>query len=235
MPEQSAQTRQWTLASRWRDPRVRLASIVGLTLLCSVLLPAVPIFVGVFLVLAVALHAWSPELRPYVDTILRVPIGRPSMRRARLLTLAGAGGLLILVGSVSARFVGQLRTEWELEQGQREFAEEYAIELLARARSHLSKGDLEGAELALMGADATVILDAEWQAELDGLLELVRHSNDPEGILSILIGLPQAEFEDFAKGASVPEALEFGEHALTKRAVELARIQLPEARRARSG
>lgn len=213
---------------------LRIAVIIGLTLLCSVLLPAVSIVLGVCLVFAVALHAWSPELRPYVDRLLRVPVARASTRHKRLTLAAGAGALLILSGAVGATVRGRLRSEWEQAGRQREVAEENVAELLTRARDFLDVGNVDGAELVLLDADAVIATGSGQRAEVDDLLERVRRSGDSEAILDILTRLPQDEFESFKAGESVPEALEFPERALTSRAVELALAQLDEAQQARA-
>lgn len=154
----------------------RHAVLVGLALLCSVVLPVIPIFVGVFLVLGVGLHVGLPELRPYLDTLLRVPVGRPATRRTRLVVEASAGVLLVLIGSASATFRGQLRSEWRQDQEQRAHVDEQVSGLLARARSQLSSGAVGAAELTLLEADAIIGIDAESRAQVDDLLERVRRS-----------------------------------------------------------
>ena len=77
-------------------------------------------------------------------------------------------------------------------------------------------------------------MDPGRRDEVDGLLERVRRSGDRQAILAILARLPREEFEAFQSGASVPQALEFGERALTFRAVEIARAQLEEAQQLRA-
>lgn len=217
-----------------RHPAARLAGIVALTLLGAVVLPVVPIVLGVFLIGAVALHAWSPDLRPIVQPLLRVPVAGAGKRHARLLVAASVGVLLVLSGSVGATMRGRLRSEWEQREGELVAAEATAIEILARARHKLSAGDVEGAELELMEADAIVAIDSERQAEVSDLLERVLRSGDADAILDILTGLSPAEFEALQHGGSVPAALQFPERALTYRAVDLALALLDEARHRRA-
>jgi hypothetical protein len=216
-----------------RHVRIRRASILALAVVCSVVLPVVAIFLGVFLMAAAALHAWSFSLRPYLQPILRVPVARPHQRRTRLLVAAGAGALLVLCGSLGATIRGQLRSQWEQRATRLEDGDKRVREILDRARFQLSVGNIEGAELELLNADAVVGMDDARRAEVDDLLQRVRLARDPKAILAVLTQLPQGEFEAFAKGESVPEALVFPEQALTLRAVDIALRQIDEARKAR--
>jgi hypothetical protein len=226
--------RQAPGTSTARTVGIRLAVIGALVLLCSAVLPVLPIFCGGLLIVAAAIHAGLPELRPLVDPVLRVPVGRAGKRHAHLLLMAGVGVLLVGGGSVGATMRGRLSGEWEQRERRRELAEGHVTKILERARHFLSVGDVGAAELVLLEADAFSDVDADTRAEIDGLLERVRRSGDPDAILAILTRLPQEEFEAFQQGASMPQALEFGERVLTYRAVEVARAQLDEARRARA-
>jgi hypothetical protein len=219
----------------WMQPTGRRrAVIVALALLCSILLPAVAIFLGVFLLAAVAVHAWSPSLQPFVQPLLRVPVGRPATRYARLLVFAGAAILLVLSGSVGATVRGHLRSRGEGRAMQREAEDQHLAQLLERAREQLSAGSVEGAELVLLDAEAMVATDSEQRAELDELLERVRLCRDPQAILAILSELPQKELDAFEQGEVIPQALEFPEQALTARAVEIALGQIDRAQQLRT-
>jgi hypothetical protein len=212
---------------------MRRAAIGAAALVCSVVMPVVAIFLGVFLIAAAALHAWSFSLRPYLQPILRVPVARPHQRRRRLLVAGGAGALLVLSGSVGATLRGQLRSQWEQRATRLEDGDKRAAELLERARFELSVGNIEGAELVLLDAEAIAPLDEARRAEVDELLEKVRLARDPRAILRVLTELPQEEFEAFERGESVPEALVFPERALTLRAVDIGLGEIDEARRRR--
>jgi hypothetical protein len=234
MQEHLATARQEPLTSGWPlvlRPRVIFAA---LALLCSVVFPALPIFFGALLICAVGLHAFSPDVRPYVQLLLRVPTATGFRARARLLLLAGAGVLLVVCGSAAANLRGHLRGRWAHGERRREAAEESVTGVLSRARALISAGNVEGAELVLMDADAIPDVDAGRQREVDELLERVRRSRDSRAILDILVRLPQAEFDALEKGGAVPAALDLGERALTYRAVEIALQQLEEARRLRA-
>jgi hypothetical protein len=235
MQQEPARTLPSSVKSALRHVGTRRAGIAVLVLLCSFFLPVVAIFLGVFLIAAVAVHAWSFTLRPLVQPILRVPVGRPGKRRARLLAAAGAGALLVLSGSVGATIRGHLRTQWEQRATRREADDLQAVELLQRARDQLSLGNVEAAELVLIDADALVALDPARRAEVDDLLARVRLSRDRQAILGVLTQLPEEEFEAFAKGGEhVPAAIDFPEQALTYRAVEIAIEQIDAARTARA-
>lgn len=234
MEEQPTGTQPPPKAARMRRAGLQAAAAVAFILLCSLFFPAVPIILGVLLLVAAALHAWSADLRPYVQLLLRVPVARASKRHARLLLAAGAGLILMLCGAVGATTRGHLRTEREQRVKAREAGEQVVIELLERARDHLATGNIVGAELALTEADEIVDAGPEKQAEVDELLERVRRSGDSRAIRDILIQLPQEEFEAFEQGASVPKALEFPEQTLTIQAVDLALAELARAQQARA-
>lgn len=232
MLKELAKTRLSPETPGTRRVAIRRASIVAGALVGCVLLPVVAIFLGVFLIAAAALHAWSFSLRPYLQPILRVPVARPHQRRTRLLVAGGAGALLVLCGSVGATIRGQLRSQWEQRATRLEDGDKRVGEILDRARFQLSAGNIEGAELELLNADGIVMDDAR-RAEVDELLQRVRLARDPKAILAVLTQLPREEFEAFEKGESVPEALVFPERALTLRAVNIALGQIDEARKAR--
>jgi hypothetical protein len=231
MHEHATKSPQPALAWRTRHAGIRTAAIVALALLGSVALPVVPIFLGLFLIVAVAVYTWMPDLQPYVQPLLRVPLGRASKHRTRLLLTAGAGLLLIAGGSAGATVRGTLRTEWKQRESLQQHAEQRTAELLARARERLSVGDVDGCELVLLEADALVGMDAGSRSEVDELLARIRRSGDSQAILGILTRLPQKEFDAFARGEAVPDDLELGERALSLRAVEIARAQMDEAQR----
>jgi len=233
MEEQYTATAQLE-TTRTNGIGVRAGVAAGLVLLCSAFLPALAIFLGVLLILAVALHAWAPDLRPYVQSLLRMPVVSPSMRRARLTLLAGAGVLLVASGAAGATIRGQMVSQWEQRERRIEVAEEGVGELLERARSLIAAGEVESAEFLLLDADAAAAVDGVKQDEVDDLLDRVHRSGNSQAILELLTDLSQKEFQAFEQGASVPAALEFGEPALTARAVELALAQLERARQIRA-
>jgi hypothetical protein len=212
----------------------RLAIVVGLGLLLCALLPIVPILLGVFLLGAVAVHAWAPELRPYVEPFVRVPIDRPGKRATHLLLVAGAGVLLVMLGSVSASIRGSWSAKWEVHQELRATTDDSVTRLLDRAEALLAASNVAGAELALVDARSMASLDPRQKGRIDDLLGRIRRSGDSEVIGKIVAGLTRTELAALQSGTAVPEALEFGERALTYRAVELA-LALLEAERTRSG
>lgn len=209
------------------------AALVG-TLLCSALLPGVPILIGMLLLLAVALHVWTPELQPYLQPILRVPVAAAARRRARLALVGGVGALLVVSGAVGATARGHLRSRWDQDERRRETAEQDAQRLMARVQEHLAGGDVLSAELALMDAERIADMEPERRAEFDALLERVRRSGDAPAILALLVALPQEAFEAFESSRRVPPQFEYPERALTMRVVAIALEQLPEARRRRA-
>lgn len=227
-------TRQTSDTSSSRDLWIRTGTTVGLVLLCSCFVPAVPIFLGVLMIAALVLHAASRELRPFVDRVLRMPVARASTRHARLTLVGGAGVLLIISGAIGATTRGHLRSAWEQREGRREFVGQGVREHMQRANDLLAVGDVEGAELALLDAEAIADSDSERREEINALLERVHRSGDTDAILDVLTKLPQKEFETFQAGTSIPKDLEFGERALTRRAVELAVTQIEAARRLRA-
>lgn len=214
---------------------VKIGAVVVCTLLCSGLLPGVPILIGVLLMLAVALHTWTPDLQPYLQPILRVPVAAAATRRARLLLIAAVGGLLVVSGAVGATTRGHLRSRWEQDDRRREVAEQDAERLMARVQDHLAGGDVLSAELALMDSERIADMDPERREQFAALLERVRASGDGRAILAVLVGLPKSAFEAFETSQHVPPQFEYPERALTMRVVAIALEQLPEARRLRAG
>lgn len=146
------------------------AVCVALALLFSALLPAVPIMLGVLLVVAVALHVALPDLRPYLDPVLRVPVGRPRMRHGRLALAACAGVLLVAGGSVGATLGTEARVERERRRREQEQTEGQLEALLRDARDHLAAGNVGRAELALMDAAELGSGTSEQQREVERLL-----------------------------------------------------------------
>jgi hypothetical protein len=201
----------------------------------SVTVPLAVVFLGVLLVALVALDSSVPGLVPGLRPLLRVPVAPVFQRRMRLVLAGGFGVLLVVCGTAGAKLSSQVRTEWRLDQSQRLAAETQVIGLLEQAREHLSAGEVELAELTLMDARGVSAIEPQRQREIDELLERVRRSGDSAAILKILLALPAEEFEAFARGESVPPALELGERTLTYRAVELARSQIEAARAQRAG
>ena len=213
---------------------VRAGAVTGLALLCSVLLPVVPILLGMLLVGAVALHGAAPRLRPLVQPLLRVPIARPAKRRARLLLAAGAGVLLVAGGWAGSTVRGHLGTAWEQRADRRAAAEQDAEELLKRARAELAAGNIGRAELALLDAQKIEDVEPETRAEAGDLLGRLQRSGDRRAILEILTQLSEEEFGAFERAEVLPDALDFGERTLNLQAVELALDQLEQARQARA-
>jgi hypothetical protein len=214
---------------------VKIGAVVVCTLLCSGLLPGVPILIGVLLMLAVALHTWTPDLQPYLQPILRVPVAAAATRRARLVLIAAVGGLLVVSGAVGATTRGHLRSRWEQDDRRREVAEQDAERLMGRVEDHLAGGDVLSAELALMDAERIADMDPERREQFAQLLERVRRSGDGPAILAVLVGLTPEAFSAFETSQRLPPQFEFPERALTMRAVAIALEQLPEARKRRAG
>lgn len=213
----------------------RIGLVAALTMLCSAFVPGVPILVGVLLVIAVALHVWTPELQPFLQPILRVPVATAGRRRARLLLVAAVGGLLVVSGAVGATTRGHLRGRWDQDQRRREIAEQDATRLMQRIEEHLAGGDVQAAELALMEVERIVGIDDGRRAEFDKLHGRMRRAGDARAILEVLVGLPSEAFAAFETNRRVPAEFEFPERALTMRAVEIALAQLEDARRLRAG
>jgi hypothetical protein len=213
---------------------IRCAVVGVCALAASALVPVVPIVAGALLVAAVGIHLGLAEMRPYLDPVLRVPVGRARKRHTWLALVAGFGCALVACGSVGAAFRGRLDGERLQRELRGELASGHVETVLKRARHFLAVGDLGAAELVLLEADAMVGLDDERRAEVDRLLDDLRRSGDQQAILTILTRMPEAEFDAFQRGAAVPAAFGFGEKMLTRRAVESARSQLDEARRLRA-
>jgi hypothetical protein len=227
-----AQTTEHGPLSSWAAVgRKGQACLIALVLLGSLFLPVVPIVVGVFLVAAVVVHVSLPELQPYVQPVLRVPVERTERRVRRLLLFAGGGLLLVVVGASGAKIRGHVLGTWTERGRQQEFAEQSESELLDRARARLAAGDVAGAELVLIDAEG---IDGGKADEVDELLERIRRSDDAKAILDVLVRLSRKDFDALEKGEAVPEDLDLGERALTYRAVELASEQMDEARRLRA-
>jgi hypothetical protein len=166
-------------ASRASGSRAVLIGVPAVALLCCVLLPVLTFFVGGFLVVAVALHAGSSAMRPFLEPVLRVPVAAPRKRHAHLLLLAGAGLVLLVGGSVGASINGHLRGTIE-QRGRVSELEARKLEtLLERARRHMAAGELEEAELVLLNAQETVAEGTGGRSEVEALLALVRSSGRP--------------------------------------------------------
>ena len=211
-------------------PRVAVGVALAVVA-AAVLLPAILMVTGAFLVIAVGIHVWAPALRPYSDLILRVPVARARRRHTHLAVAAGAGVLLVAAGAGSATLRGQFLSERAQLERDQEAAAEKVDELFVDARQRLDSGDAGGAEFVLMNAEG---VDTERRSEVDELLDRMRRSADSAVILEILVELDAEDFAAMEDGSAVPEALDFGEPALTYRAVELAITQLDEARHKRT-
>ena len=236
-------TRMQETATERRKPekqrRIRrvgpwVAAGVALAGIGVVLLPAIPIVLGVLLVVAVAVHAWWPDVRPYAATILRVPVARPGRQYAHLALVAGAGVLLVAAGAAGATLRGRISSEWAQRSRQTEATAARVDGILARARQRIGSGDVPGAELALFEVDTIDDIDARRRDEVDELRGRVQRSGDARAILDILVALSADDFAALEDGTAVPEAFELGERALTYRAVSLALDQLDTARRERA-
>lgn len=215
-PKPAWQPRDW----------VRPALVVAV-LTCSAVLPVIPMFVGTLLVIATVVHATLPELRLYLDPVLRIPVGRPAMRRQRLLIVTATGVLLLSIGLVGATVGGNLRGQWTGRR-QRETPVEQVEEIVAEVRGHLSRGDFARAEYTLLNTrpDDPSVREAvsEW-------LDRLRRSGDYEAILDTMIELSPEELGALEAGTFVPDGLEFDDPILTDRAVRIARERVDEARR----
>jgi hypothetical protein len=201
--------------------------ILALALLGCVTLPVVPIFLGVFLVVAAGLFG-SSSFRPVLRPVLRVLVGGASAGRAILLALVGV--VLVASGSMGATLRGHWRSEWT----QRQERPDLGDDILERAGQALSRTDIEGAEFVLMEADRIDGIDPATRREIEGLLERIHRCGDAQVALEVLTGLAPEEFEAFEQGASVPPALQYEERALTYRSVQVARSQVEQARRLRA-
>lgn len=221
-------------ASGWfRSPLGLALTGFGAVLGC-LLLPAVPMLLGMLLLVAVVLQAVLPDLLPLTHRLLQVPIGQRGMLRTRLAIVASVGVILVAVGAVSANFRGQLRMRWEQRVQRQEMAEKGVNGLLEQARDLVARGDVDGAQFVLLEAEKIEGLDSWMREDLDELLGRIHRSGDAPAILQILLKLDDAEFEALAAGREVPGALEFPESSLTQRAVSIALAQVEDARRARA-
>jgi hypothetical protein len=207
-----------TLQAEARSPLPRLAAVVGLGLVVTLFAPFVPIVAGVLLLVAVAMYIWSPDLRPYVESIVRIPVASPATRHTRLALFAGAGIALVVMGSVTSSVRGTWRSTSEQRDRQEE-AGANVTKLIDRAQNRLDTGNILAAEAVLLDARVITDLDPARMAEIDELLGRIHRSGDPETIRSIVAGLEPQAVEALESGSSVPTALDFGEPALTDRAV----------------
>jgi hypothetical protein len=212
-----------------------IAVTSGSVVLGCLLLPAVPILLGVLVLGAVALHLVLPDLLPWTHQLLRVPIGQRTQLRTRLAIVASAGVILVTVGAISATVRGRVRMYWSMRAQHQELAEKGVVGQLEQARALVAKGDIDGAEYVLLDVSHSEGLDSWIREDVDGLLERIRRSGDAQAILAILLRLDSGDFEAFASGQVVPGELEFPESSLTQRAVSIAQAQIENARRARSG
>lgn len=158
---------------------LRIATAVAVAGLCSVFVPVVPFFVGAFLLVAASVHLGAPALHPFLDPLLRVPVGAPAKRRARVLLVAGAGVLLLSSGAVGAGIHGRLHGEEEQRRRVREQAEQQIDDLLERAENDLSAGDVGRAELELLDAEALLDGDSSRAGDVHELLDRVRRARVP--------------------------------------------------------
>ncbi len=217
--------------------RTRLvASSAGLVLLAGigiVFLPWIPILLGVLLLAAVGGHFASPDVRRFVQPLLGMPVAGPGRRGVQLFLAASLGVLLLASGSMGASIRGQLRGSWQRRELLRAADEEQRVLVWDRVEEHLATGNVESARFALLEAEK-LDLDPELRSQLADLLERLRLCNEPATILDLLLHLSEEDFDAVRTGAYVPQALEFGEPALTRRAVGLALAQFDEAERLRA-
>lgn len=217
--------------SRAREAATRALLLLALGVLLCVALPALSIALGVFLLVAVGVHVWAPELRAPAELFLRAVVVRAAPDRRRLLGAAAcAGGLLILGGSVSATLRGELRSEREHRERERALEEERLRELLERAEEQLGARQVDAAELTLLELVELVPPTVEGYGEAEQLRERVRRSGDPATLRAILDGLPPDERRALEEGRAVPRTLDFGHPALNARALRLALVLIEEAR-----
>ena len=224
MPLQPANRGETAPEDESRLTRRWLAVLVGAAVFVTLILPLVPILLGVILIALVALHAGSPELRPYVQPFLGLPVGAPRKRHTRMALIAGAGVLLVLLGSTTAALRGNWRGTREQRAEQRTATEDRVTTLYGRAEELLAKGDVAGAKLALIDARSVENADEDDTERIDALLERIERSGDTKTIAAIVARLSEKEVAALKTGASVPEDLDFGAKALTYRAVELALV-----------
>lgn len=220
----------WLLRSRSRIALAACGAVLG-----CLLLPVVPMVLGMGLLVAVALYAVLPDLLPVTHQLLQVPIGQRGLLRTRVAIVASAGLILVAVGAVGATVRGRLRTRWEQHVQRQELAEKGVSGLLEQARALVAKGDVDGAQFVLLDADKIEGLDTWMREDVEALLGRIQRSGDAPVILQILLRLDDEAFEALATGRTVPAELEFPEPALTLRAVSVAMDQLDDARRARAG
>ena len=107
--------------------------------------------------------------------------------------------------------------------------------LLAQARESLARGDVNGAEYLLLSIEPAEAVDAGRREEVDELGKRLRRCGDPEVILDILVALPADDLAALENHSAIPGALDFGDPALTYRAVDTALTLVDEARRLRAG
>jgi hypothetical protein len=169
-------------------------------------------------------------MRTILQPVVRVPVASRSTRHAWLVAYALGGAFLVVVGSFGATTRSAVKSEWEAGRRRLQTAEADARRMLGRAHEELERGSVGHAELTLMEAREIEDAPAELAQEIEELFVRVNRSGDSERVLEVLVGLPQAEFEAFAKSQTVPAALEFPERVLTLRAVGIGLEQLERAR-----
>jgi len=103
---------------------MRPAGAGAFLFLGSVLVPGVPIVLGMLVIVATAVYAGLPVLRPWLEPVLRVPVALARKRQGRLLLVAGCGLLLVLSGFVGAKVRGNWRSRSEQREVLRDISEQ---------------------------------------------------------------------------------------------------------------
>jgi len=200
----------------------------------AILLPFIPIVLGTLVLLAVGIHVSQPSMRPYTRPILRAPIINTGGLAYHVPVAAAVGVLLVVSGTLGATMRGRIFSEWKQHSQRQDATEEKVDELLGRALESIEKGDVDSAQYFLMSIDAGDADDAGKSGEVQELLARIDRCNDTEVILGILVDLSDEELAALESRTSIPLPLDFGQPALTYRAVDVAFTLLDEARRIRA-
>jgi hypothetical protein len=200
----------------------RLALVLGVGLLIAAFAPLVLFITGVLLLGMVAIRSWIPELRFYLDPVLRIPVASPKTRYSRLALLSGSGVTLVVLGAVSAMVGGAWRQAADQREAQLSTVVESADRLLEHARNYIAANSVPAAEIALLNAQAIPGLGPAKREEVNELMGRVQRSGSGNAIRAILARLSEKDLHALETGSYLPKALDFGEPALTRRAVALA-------------
>lgn len=201
-----------------------LIAIILLLPLSASWIPSLPIMTGLILFAIALLYFLQPKKGIWQNLYLKMSKGRSMLGTLKFIVLGAWGLALICFGTRGAiNRHENSRAETRLAAEAKKRAEDLVIdnrkvdELISAAKNQLKTGIVEMASSLL--SDAISISGASNRQQANDLQKRISMFSSPSNILTVLVSMPDSDFERFCAKGAIPTSLNTGYAVLTEKAV----------------